>query len=160
MESTNTKNQKEKDALEFLKKHKTGVLATISPAGHPRARTIYYATDDAFNVYFVTLASTRKPEDFKAHERAAFTVSEEAVPQTVQMEGMVTDLTETATIDPVMVELTGKLMSNTTYFAPLTRFDTSKLLFYRLKPEWIRWGDFTHGHTTEEVFHPLYPSAA
>jgi uncharacterized pyridoxamine 5'-phosphate oxidase family protein len=157
METTNTTGQKRADALAFLKGNKTGVLATISPSGHPRARTIYYAADDSFSIYFVTLLSTRKPEDFKANERAAFVVSEEAMPRTIQMEGVITDLTETATIDPILVELTRVLMSNTKYFAPITRFDSSKVLFYRLKPDWIRWGDFTHGQGTEEVLSPVYP---
>ena len=158
MEITDNKGQKRADALAFLKARKTGVLATISPSNHPRARTIYYAADASSSIYFVTLANTRKPEDFKTNGRAAFVVSEEAVPQTLQMEGAITDLTETATIDPILVELTRVLMSNTTYFAPLTRLDSEKILFYRLKPDWIRWGDFTHGQGTEEVLSPIYPS--
>jgi uncharacterized pyridoxamine 5'-phosphate oxidase family protein len=157
MEDSSTGGSKKAAALAFLKAHKTAVLASMSPSGHPRARTIYYAADDSFSIYFLTIASTRKPGDFKANERAAFVVSEEAVPQTLQMEGAVTDLTDTATIDPTLVELTRVLMSNATYFAPLTRFDPSKILFFRFKPDWIRWGDFTHGHSTEEVLTPVYP---
>src|SRR3989344_3572024 len=114
METTDNKGQKRADALAFLKARKTGVLATISPSNPPRARTIYYAADDSFSIYFVTLANTRKPEDFKTNGRAAFVVSGEAVPQTLQMEGAITDLTETATIDPILVELTRVLMLNTT----------------------------------------------
>lgn len=154
---TSGTSAKRLDALAFLKAHKTGVLATLAASGHPHARTVYYASEDSFAVYFLTLASTRKAEDLRAHDRAAFVVSEEAVPQTLQLEGWVADLTETATVDPVLVELTRVLMSNSKFFAPLTRFDAAQIRFYKLTPEWIRWGDFTHGQGTEEVLSLIYP---
>ena len=157
MKHISEKGHYKTEALAFLKAHKTGVLATISPSGHPRARTIYYACDDSFSIYFVTLIHTRKSDDIKEHERAAFVISEEQIPQTLQLEGPITDLTETATIDPVLSDLTKVLMSNTTYFAPITRFDSAKILFFRLKPDWVRWGDFTKGQGTEEVLSPIYP---
>jgi uncharacterized pyridoxamine 5'-phosphate oxidase family protein len=157
MEQSST-GGKRAQALAFLKAHKTGVLATLSASGRTRARTIYYACDNSFAVYFITLATTRKVEDLKAHERAAFVVSEEAVPQTIQLEGVVTDLSETATVDPVLAELTKVLLSNTVYGGPLTHFDSAELRFYRLVPDWIRWGDFTHGKTTEEVLSTIYPA--
>ena len=144
-------------ALAFLASHTTGVLATISPSGHPRARTVYYVCDDSFSIYFTTLANTRKDDDIAANDRAAFVVSEEAVPQTLQLEGAVTNLTDSIAIDPALAKLAEVTMSNGTYFAPLTRFDPAKVLFYRLKPEWIRWGDFTHGVTSTEVLSEIYP---
>ena len=143
-------------ALAFLKSHRTGVLATLGN-GMPRARLVYYTGDDAFNVYFVTLANTRKAAELAANPHAAFVVAEESVPQTIQLEGTITDLTETATIDDTIATLVDTLMSNTAYNAPLTRFDPAVVRFYRLTPSWIRWGDFTSGYGSSAVFSEITP---
>ena len=143
-------------ALAFLKAHKTGVLATLASKG-PRARTVYYACDHSFSIYFVTHGDTRKWEDLQADARAAFVVSDEHVPQTVQIEGAVTNLTKTALIEPALVDLTMVLLSNTNYFAPLTRFNPADMVFLKLTPSWVRWGDFTSGAHTEEVLREIAP---
>lgn len=152
--------EKRDDALTFLVGHVTGVLATHSTGvagGTPRARLVYYTCDDAFNVYFITLANTRKVEDLGKDPHAAFVVAEPEIPRTIQMEGIVTDLTESATIDPMLSDLMHTLMSNEHYGAPLARFDTSTLKFYRLSPTWVRWGDFTFGHGTDKVLSEIDP---
>ena len=47
------------DALAFLKNNFVGVLAT-SYLNLPYASTIYYTSDDKFNIYFVTKMNTRQ----------------------------------------------------------------------------------------------------
>lgn len=144
--------EKRKAALAFLKAHRTGVLATISPEGAPHTRLVYYACDDAFIIHFLTLKGTRKAVDLASHRQAAFTVAAEQVPQALELEGTVEDVTETATIDSTLSKLTENWLSNPSYGAPLTRFDAGSIItYYRLTPTWIRWGDFTSGHKTADV---------
>jgi general stress protein 26 len=150
-------NGKRDEALSFLVGHSTGVLATVSKEGKPRARLVYYASDDAFRVHFITLANTRKAEDLAAHSHAAFVVAEAAAPRTVQIEGAVEDLTDSATVDPMLADFVRMLMSNTRFGAPLARFDTATLKFYRLTPDWVRWGDFTFGRGTDTVLTVINP---
>ena len=138
-------------ALAFLKAHITGALATVSPEGTPRVRTIYFASDDSFSIYFVTHGDTRKWTDLQTTAQAAFTIADETVPQTLQIEGTVSNLTKTALIDPALVDLTAVLLSNTNYFAPLTRFSPADMVFLKLTPHWVRWGDFSQGNGTNEV---------
>jgi general stress protein 26 len=145
------------DALSFLVNHMLGVLATISDEGTPRARTIYYTCDDSFNIYFITLANTRKAQDIQKNPHAAFVVSEQDIPRTIQVEGTISDLTDTATIDPVLSDFVEVLMSQKTYGIPLTRFDTSVLKFFKLTPTWVRWGDFTIGQGTKNVLTEVEP---
>ncbi len=150
--------EKRDEALSFLVAHTTGTLATISSEGSPRARLVYYTCDDAFQVYFVTLANTRKVSDLTANPRAAFVVSEPEIPRTIQMEGTVTDLTDSATNDPLLSDLVHTLMSNKQYGPPLARFDTSTLKFYRITPTWVRYGDFTFGQGSDAVLTEVDPS--
>ena len=148
---------KRDDALSFLVGHDTGVLATLSDEGTPRARLVYYTCDDSFNVYFITLANTRKAGDLRRDPHAAFVVSETDTPRTIQIEGKVTDLTDTVELDPMLTNFVHKLMSHERYGIPLTRFDASELKFFRLAPEWVRWGDFTSGRGNDEVFTEINP---
>ncbi len=155
-----TSEGKRDEALSFLVGHTNGVLSTVSPEGRPRARLLYYACDDSFQIYFITLAHTRKVADLAQNPHAAFVVSETDAPRTLQLEGTITDLTDTATIDPTLADLVNVLMSNTKYGAPLTRFDSSTLKFYRLTPDWVRWGDFTFGRGTDAVLTEINPKEA
>lgn len=130
-------------ALAFLKACRTGVLATISPEGAPRARTIYYEPDDAFAVYFLTLDHTRKVADLRREPRAAFVISDDQAPDTLQIEGVVRDLTESASIDPAVRGLMETLQEKGAQFAPITHLDPGHhVRFYKLVPSWIRFGDF------------------
>lgn len=142
---------KRDDALAFLVDNETGVLATVSPEGTPRARLVYYTADDNFNVYFLTLANTRKVADIGANPHVAFTVSNTETPRTLQLEGTVTDLTETATNDPLLVSFVKMLSSKSTYGIPIERLDTATMRFFKITPQWVRWGDFTFGEGTDTV---------
>lgn len=139
------------EAQTFLSLHSLGVLASLSPQGGPRARTVYYAAGTDFTLFFLTTDGTRKVEDLNHDSRCAFVVSNEEGPQTLQMEGTVTDLTETATLDPVTHNLLEILLARGERFAPVTRLDMGSIHFYKLTPTWVRWGDFTQGQGTASV---------
>lgn len=148
---------KKADALAFLNAHNAGVLSTLSKAGTPSARLLYYVCDDAFNIYFLTLGNTRKVEDLTQHPHAAFTVAALDVPQTVQMEGIVDDISEKPVSDELVHRMFEQLKSNVEFHAPLMRFDSAQVKFFRLTPSWIRWGDFTQGQNSGEVFFEIAP---
>lgn len=146
-----------KAALDFLASKKTGVLSTLSPADEPRARLVYYSSDAHFNIYFLTFANTRKAEDLRAHPKAAFTVSDEAVPRTLQIEGDAVDITNSPVDDAIIETLFDRLQMNAKYYAPLARFDRSDVRFFKLSPTWVRFGNFTEGHSTSEVLFDVTP---
>jgi nitroimidazol reductase NimA-like FMN-containing flavoprotein (pyridoxamine 5'-phosphate oxidase superfamily) len=149
---------KRDEALSFLVAHTTGVLSTVSIANTPRSRTVYYTCDDSFCVYFTTLTSTRKVEDISHNPNAAFVVSESDSPQTLQLEGTLTDLTETATNDAITQDLMRTVMSNSRFGPPLDRLDPSIVRFYRFTPNWVRWGSFVFGQGTDAVLSLIDPA--
>ena len=146
------------EALSFLVNHDVGVLATISRAGEPHARTIYYTCDAAFNIYFITLKNTRKAMDVASNPRAAFVVSEIEVPKTIQIEGNIADLTDTATNDALLTGFIHRLTTDKPYSIPLTHMDSGELKFYKLSPTWVRWGDFTFGTGSDQVLSRIDPA--
>jgi len=145
-------NDTKADALAFLASNKTGVLSTISKEGNPHARLVYFACDEALNIYFMTMLNTRKAGDISAHPHVAFTVSTVEVPKTLQLEGLAEDVTDSPVADSTVEAIFKNLQSNGQYFAPLARMDRGDIRFYRISPTWVRFGDFTHGHGSEEVF--------
>jgi len=119
---------------------------------------VYYTCDSEFKIYFMTLANTRKASDLATHARAAFVVSQTDMPRTIQLEGSVEDLTDTATNDPLLTDFVRSLMKHSTFGIPLERFDTAVLKLYRLSPSWVRWGDFTFGQGTDQVLTQIDPT--
>ncbi len=146
------------EALAFLVHHESGVLSTVSKEGKPRSRQVYYTCDNAFNIYFLTLANTRKVADLAANPSAAFVVSELELPRTLQIEGSAANLTDTAALDPLLSSFIKTLMSHAQFGIPLERLDAAAVQFYRLTPDWVRWGDFTFGRGTDDVLTIINPT--
>lgn len=130
------------DALTFLKANKAGVLATVSREGKPHASAIYYVCDDSFNIYFLTLLSSRKFQALKANPWVAFTVGTQDIPQTVQIEGVAVDLQNEEEINAHFPDLLDVLLSNTVYYAPITQLGKSDVAVTWLQPKWIRWANY------------------
>jgi hypothetical protein len=125
--------------LAFLESHELGALATTSPEGEAHVRLVYYANDPVGNLYFLSLANTRKVADIRANTKAAFVVVSDDKEHTLQIEGNFEEITDTATFGPIIV-------------TPVTHLDPSKPVCFKLTPSWIRWGDFTKGRGNENVF--------
>jgi len=140
------------DAVAFLKAHSHGSLATVSVEGTPRVRTLYYACDDALSVYFLTLANTRKVNDIHSNPHAAFVVTDLEGNQTLQIEGVFEEITDTATFGPVLSDLTARLFPKGEPSAPITHMDSAMPLLFKLVPTWVRFGDFSEAYGSNEVF--------
>lgn len=139
-------------ATEFLTSHTTGVLATVDSTGMPHARTVYYVSDTAHCIYFLTLANTRKVTDLEGNPAVAFVVSDESMPATLQIEGTVTDITETATDDEHTKALLNVLFEKGDRFAPVTHLDVGVIRIYKITPSWMRLGQFKGNQGSDEVF--------
>lgn len=141
------------DALAFLKRHKTGVLATLSDENKVHASMIYYVADEHFNIYFLTLNTSRKYAAMTAHPETAFTVSTPDVPQTLQIEGIAEDITLDAEAAKKRDELFEVLNANPWFYAPMTKLDPTEAALIWLRPTWIRWADYAFAeHDGHKVF--------
>jgi len=145
------------EALTFLKAHSLATLATISPEGNPHARIVYYASDDAFNVYFLSLANTRKVADIRVNPKAAVVISDDDKQHMLQIEGVFEEMTDTATFGPIITKLSQNLFPEDGPEAPVTHMDKAKPVFFKLAPTWVRWSNFTLGRSSAEVFAEIVP---
>lgn len=142
MESTDKKHQ----ALSFLHGHRTGVVASVTKDGKPHAATIYYYVADDFSIYFLTKVSTKKYQIHKETQRVAFVVSDEQIPQTVQIEGTIEEVSPENQDMKILANLTEIITMNATYPAPLTKLGNSGVVLMKIVPTWLRFADFAFGH--------------
>ncbi len=66
--------QAKQEALEFLRSHNVGVLATVDSSGQPFVSPIYYHSGEEFTMFFITARNTHKALNIKHNSRVAFTV--------------------------------------------------------------------------------------
>lgn len=130
------------DALAFLKSHTAGVIATVSKEYHPQASVVYYTGDDSFNIYFLTKRGSRKFDAVSAHPQAAFVIGRQDVPQTLQIEGMVSELTSVEDQNKHVPDLMNVLAAQSPGLVPAGKMD-GELAVMWLQPKWIRWADFS-----------------
>jgi len=152
------KETKRVAALQFLKSHTAGVLATVGQGGKPHASVVYYTSDDQFSIYFITLASSRKYQALQANPWTAFVVGTLDVPQTLQIEGPVVELRQDEDKGKQLPQLLERLTSNATYFAPITKMDPADIVVMWMEAKWIRWADYAQPLSgNENVFTELDP---
>jgi nitroimidazol reductase NimA-like FMN-containing flavoprotein (pyridoxamine 5'-phosphate oxidase superfamily) len=130
------------DALAFLKDHSAGVIATVSKDYTPHASVIYYVADDSFNVYFLTKRGSRKHAAIGAHPQVAFTIGRQEVPQTLQIEGVASELTSPEEKESHGTDLMNMLATQTPGMIPAGKMDGDLAVMW-LQPKWARWGDFS-----------------
>lgn len=131
-----------KDALSFLKHHKTGVLATVSGQGQAHASMVHYVADDDFNIYVLTLINSRKFKAIEDHPQVAFTIGIPDVPQTLQIEGMAMDISLDEEASKKKAELIDTLNSNPWFYGPIAKLDLAETVVVWIKPTWVRWADY------------------
>lgn len=153
MSMDEVKNGRRADALAFLKRNKTAVIATTGHDAQPHASAIHYYADDTFNIYFLTLPSSRKYAALSAHPQVALTVVREDVPQTIQIEGMAKDVTHDIEAKEIKEKVMEALTANPFFFPPISKLDPEPPAIIWIQPKWIRWADYAFAqYGTDRVF--------
>ncbi len=132
---------KKAELLDFLQKHRLGVLATVSPNGDPEAAVVGIAVTDRLELVFDTLDTTRKCHNLRNHSNIAFVIGWDDE-MTVQVEGIADE--------PAGPELD---RLKTTYFAAYpdgeSRQSWPGITYFRVRPTWARYSDFHDGMVVE-----------
>ena len=132
---------KKAELLNFLQKHRLGVLATVSPNGDPEAAVVGIAVTDRLELVFDTLDTTRKCQNLRTHPKIAFVIGWDDE-TTVQLEG--------SADEPAGPELD---RLKTTYFAVypdgLSRQSWPGITYFCVRPTWARYSDFRDGTVVE-----------
>lgn len=130
------------ELLHFLRKHRLGVLSTVSPSGEPEAAVVGIAFTDDLEIVFDTLDTTRKVANLRHSSNIAFVVGwDQEI--TVQLKGIADE--------PKGAELE---MLQEAYFQVYPdgreRQRWKGITYFRVRPHWARYSDFnTPGNIVE-----------
>jgi hypothetical protein len=123
------------ELIDFLRVQKWAVEASVTAAGAPQAAVIGVAESDALELVFDTLGTTRKAVNLRANPKVAFVIGWDDG-KTVQYEGIA---------DEPSGEELARLKK--VYFACFTDGPTREswehITYFRVRPTWIRFSDFT-----------------
>jgi hypothetical protein len=123
--------------LEFLRLHRYAVEATRAAEGSPEAALIGFVVNDRLELFFDSFDSTRKVANLRRDPRIAFVIGGYAIgdERTVQYEGVV-DVPTGAELQRFKRD----------YFAilpdGLRRSILPGIVYFRVRPRWIRHSDF------------------
>jgi uncharacterized protein YhbP (UPF0306 family) len=147
--------------IAFLHHHDTMTLATIGPAGEPRAAAVFYAVDDNLDLYFLSDPDTRHGRNLDREPRVAATIQADGQHWQeitgLQIEGtaaVVEGAEEIARVARLFAERFDFLRSLTDEGDGSGPLDLQGPLassrFYLLRPAWFRLIDNTRGFGQQE----------
>lgn len=122
------------ELLDFLRRHRLAVQASVSPGGAPQAAVIGYAVSDDLTLIFDTVTSSRKWENLRRDPRIALVIGWDEE-QTVQYEGLA-DRPQGPELEALQRH----------YFRAFpdgpSRLRWPGITYFRVRPTWIRYADF------------------
>lgn len=81
-------NDGRNDALQFLREHPLGVLATRNADGSLTQSAIYFSVESDFTCYTVTKVGTRKFANMEERQEVSLYAFDESVPASVELSGI------------------------------------------------------------------------
>lgn len=121
------------EILEFIKRHKLAVIATVGEGSKPEAAAVEFGEMEDFTIIVDMLSSSRKYKNLQSNQQIAIVI------------GWDEDIT--VQIDALAEGLTGETLAKakSAYFAKNPRakkWETRPgIVFYAFKPLWLRYSD-------------------
>ncbi|OGI85714.1 hypothetical protein A3A05_03110 [Candidatus Nomurabacteria bacterium RIFCSPLOWO2_01_FULL_41_12] len=130
----------------FLKgdKQKLCTVSTVTEDRKPESAFVYYTFDENLNIYFITRAGSRKYKNGMKNPNISFVVFTENPPKTLQLEGTLSIVTDPKAQTWLFPELV-TLATERNLVPPISQMDTSEVMFMKITPNWVRFGNFELG---------------
>lgn len=72
---------------DFLKKEYLGTVSTVNVEGKPNAATIYFLTDEDFNIFFLTKKNSHKCKNIETQNEVVLTITDPGKKETLSIHG-------------------------------------------------------------------------
>jgi len=124
--------------LDFMRGKSIGVETSVSSTGVPQAAAVGFVVTEKCEIFFDTVDATRKAANLRKNPQIAFVIGgfSESDERTVQFQGIVDE--------PEGFELE---QLKELYFRRFpdgrTRLTWPGLVYFRARPTWLRYSDFT-----------------
>ncbi len=144
-----------KEALAFLREHKTMVLSTVSSDGKPHSATVYFLVDDDFTFHCVSYRDSEKAKDIEKNGAVAITVGFGPEPITIQAKGIAEPLT-----DGLYLKILAKIGFEHIDQFPIFRIGSGGFVAFTIKPIELKWLNLDkkgHPRGYHQGFHHIIP---
>lgn len=123
--------------LEFMRRSRLAVQASVSAVNAPQAAVVGYAVTDSFEIVFDTLDSSRKSQNLRRNNRIALVIGGlvDGEERTVQYEGIADEPTGHE-LDRLKQVYYGAWPDGP------SRLSWPGLTYVRVRPTWIRYSNF------------------
>ncbi|KND50715.1 MAG: hypothetical protein AB198_01275 [Parcubacteria bacterium C7867-003] len=136
-------NKSKEEALDFLMSQKGGVISTVSN-NQPHSAYVFYDADEDFSVYFGTVIESNKHSNIQENNKVAFVVQTVNPPKTIQIRGEAFEVKDTEVLKNALANYVDIAKDQIKNSAPVTKIDAhGNLILYKIKPNWIKWSDFS-----------------
>jgi len=130
--------------LQYVKKYRTGIIATQSPSGNPEAALVAIAISDQLELIFDTVKSSRKWQNLQHSTRIAVVIGGwDGSETTLQYEGIADEPTGNE------LERIREIYFNT-FPDGRDRLKWQGITYFRTRPTWIRYSDFNQNGSIVE----------
>lgn len=127
---------------------KLGVISTVSTKSTPESAVVYFSHDENLNLYFTTRSTSRKYKNIVENPNVSFVIYTENPPQTIQIEGVATRITDPAEQAKLFSEVV-TLANSTSAQPPIDQIGESEIAFIKVSATWARLGNFEIERTGE-----------
>jgi general stress protein 26 len=129
--------------LQFIRRHRYAVQASVAADGAPQAAVVGIAVSDALEVVFDTLGTSRKAKNLRHEPRMALVVGWDEE-QTLQLEGLADE--------PTGDELPRlKRVYLAAFPDGIEREQWPDITYVRVRITWARYSDFRSNGGVEEI---------
>jgi hypothetical protein len=141
----------QREILEFVRGYSLAVQASVSASTAPQAAVVGFVATDEFELFFDTLASTRKAGNLRTNARIAFVIG-----------GFVTGDERTVQYEGIADEPSGPELDRlkALYFRRFPdgpeRQQWPGITYFRVRPRWIRYSDYNT--SPAEIVEFTFPS--
>ena len=122
------------DLFHFIEQSKLGVLSSVAPSGAPQSALVGIAVTADLQIVFDTVKTSRKYGNLKARPACSFVFGWTGE-QTVQYEGIAEEL------DGTQLQRYQEVYFRT-WPDGLSRSQWPGIVYFLVKPKWIRYSDF------------------
>lgn len=135
------------DLFAFIRGHVGAVIATVAADGAPQSAFMFVGVTPDLELIFYTLESNRKCQNLRRDPRLSATFGDAKAGQTLQYEGVAEEQSGLALEDSKRLYLESSPDA-------VDRVQWPGLVFYRVRPFWIRYSEYGRSWKVEEMRFP------
>lgn len=139
--------EKHEQSLRIVKKNPIGVVSSFNKNSlqlhmSPQSSAVMAIVEDDFSLYFLTKTKSRKHYNIHSNPHVSFVFSDLKTCETVQVEGMVEEVSNEEDVLHYAFEIRKKISNRGRAFHPTEQLPRGEFTLYKCSPFWIRYGNF------------------